>query len=631
MRSKYAITFMLAVLIACGLAIPAKAGSLIRFIYGGDGINDIPGTDVAALKSDVNYLAGKYVSYESLSDYIEVSTASGTLANCGSDIKGWLEAPQTGTNYYFYIASADSSELWLSTDATPAKAARVASVSGRTAAREYAKFATQKSAPLSLVKGNKYYFQIVQKTGGSGNGNVSIGWQLPDGTLQQPISAIYAQNYTNAAIAPKVTLPLYDTNVVEGTTIVLAVGVDASQPVTYQWLLGTSELTGETLSSLTRKVKLTDNGKTVNVKITNPLGTTNSSAVLSVMADTTPPTLISAGPKGNPYKVTVVFSKEMDPVTATNAANYSIRDEDNAAALVTAARMVGANTVELSTALAQSKLYTLTVNNVRDIAATPNRIAANSRVSFVLADGAVQVRLFNTTSTNTLGSIADITTNLTLVNGSADRAFFATSFETPSWDNGSNYLGQIQGYVVAPISGDYVFAISSSDSSVLYLSRDETPANQTLVATVNDSSTAQREFNKTMEQVSSPVSLVGGSRYYLQALFKKNGVGGGVSVSWQMPGGEFIANNSPAIPADYISAVKKTGNVKITNQPPAIVSVMEGNSAVLTIGNDGVDGSPLYYYQWLKNGKAVDGANLSLLHDASHSCIGQWRSVQPYC
>jgi hypothetical protein len=599
---------MLAVFIACGSANPVQAGSLIRFIYGGDQINDIPGTDVTALKTNANYLAGRYTSFETLSEYIEGAATTTGLVNYGSAIKGWLEAPQTGTNYYFWIASTDSSEFWLSTDATPGKASLIASVAGKTGPREYAKFTTQKSAPISLARGSKYYFQILQKAGGSGDGNVSIGWQLPDGVLQRPISTVYAQNYTNAAIAPVITVPLYDTNVVEGATIILAVGVDASQPVAYQWSQGTTDIPNEILSSLTRKVKLSDNGKKFTVKITNPLGSTNSTATLNVIADTTPPTLNSANPKGNPFKVTVVFSKEVDPSSATNTANYSIGASDSSATPITAARMEGLDTVVLSTALSQGKLYTLTVNNVRDTTAARNMVAANSRASFVLTDGAVQVRFFNTTTTNGIGRITDITGNLALLDGPVDRTFFNTSFETPTWDNGSNYLGQIQGYVVAPENGEYTFAISSSDSSLLYFSMDENPANKTLLATVNNTATGQREFTKTTEQVSSPVSLVGGSRYYLEALFKKNGIGGGVSVAWQKPGGELIQSNSPAIPPDYISAIKKTGVVKITNQPPASVTAIEGGSAVLTIGPDGVDGSPLYFYQWLKNGKAVEGA-----------------------
>jgi hypothetical protein len=74
----------------------------------------------------------------------------------------------------------------------------------------------------------------------------------------------------------------------------------------------------------------------------------------------------------------VLFSEPVEPASATNAANYAL----NLGASVTAARFAGDNrTVVLDTSpLGSGLIYTLTVNNVRDLAATPNTILPNSQV-----------------------------------------------------------------------------------------------------------------------------------------------------------------------------------------------------------------------------------------------------------
>ncbi len=105
--------------------------------------------------------------------------------NYGTRIIGFVHPPRTGS-YVFWIASDDNGELWLSTDEDPANKRLIASVPEWTGRNEWGKFASQKSEPIRLEAGRRYYIEALQKEGVGGD-HLSVGWQLPDGTQERPI------------------------------------------------------------------------------------------------------------------------------------------------------------------------------------------------------------------------------------------------------------------------------------------------------------------------------------------------------------------------------------------------------------------------------------------------------------
>jgi signal transduction histidine kinase len=95
-------------------------------------------------------------------------------------MRGYLRAPTSG-QYTFWIASDNSSELWLSTDAEPSKARKIASVARYewTLVHQWTKFPSQRSGSIWLDAGQSYYIEALQEQTGGGD-NLAVAWQGPD-------------------------------------------------------------------------------------------------------------------------------------------------------------------------------------------------------------------------------------------------------------------------------------------------------------------------------------------------------------------------------------------------------------------------------------------------------------------
>ncbi len=108
--------------------------------------------------------------------------------NYGTRARGYITAPNTGS-FLFWIASDDNAELWLSTNDLPADKRLIASVPDWTNAREWNKYSAQKSAAISLVAGQKYYVEALQKEGAGGD-NLAVGWSKPGQSTAVPSEVI---------------------------------------------------------------------------------------------------------------------------------------------------------------------------------------------------------------------------------------------------------------------------------------------------------------------------------------------------------------------------------------------------------------------------------------------------------
>jgi len=167
------------------LAATVQAGCIHRLLYYG-----IPGLQVEDLTS-----AWQYPDFpdevEVLQDFIQGGTNIGD--QFGSLMEGFLEAPEIGF-YTFWMHSDDFGELWLAPDTNPEHVVRIARVPGWSNTGEWQRYRAQKSAPILLVRGEKYFLRVLQKEEGGGD-NVGVEWQRPDGTFERPTPTLYVQPY----------------------------------------------------------------------------------------------------------------------------------------------------------------------------------------------------------------------------------------------------------------------------------------------------------------------------------------------------------------------------------------------------------------------------------------------------
>ena len=167
-------SFFLIIVVLCGL-LPNMAtyGAIIREWWLGIG-----GRTVADLTSDP-----RYPDDPDGTELLDLFEGPKDWDNdYGSRLYGWLVAPESG-EYTFWIASDDWSELWLSIDADPANTELIAYVNGGTGSREWTKFPSQKSKPITLQADCKYYVEAIMKERGNRD-NIAVAWEPPHGILE---------------------------------------------------------------------------------------------------------------------------------------------------------------------------------------------------------------------------------------------------------------------------------------------------------------------------------------------------------------------------------------------------------------------------------------------------------------
>jgi len=115
---------------------------------------------------------------------------------------------------------------------------------------------------------------------------------------------------------------------------------------------------------------------------------------------------------------------------------------------------------------------------------------------------------------------------------------FLRSFHTVRDFDG--YGQRIFGFIEPKASGLYTFAVSSDDTSELWLSFDENPHNIRLIASVfsptESAWTDEGDFWKYPTQLSRNIRLVARQRYFVEALHKQGGGNGRIQVYWRKPG-----------------------------------------------------------------------------------------------
>jgi hypothetical protein len=175
--------------IPAGQPPAAPRGSILAEYW--DGIN---GTDIGSLTGDPSFPYEPSRTVQLTQFEIPVDTGD----QYGTRVTGYLYPPAS-TTYTFWIASDDASQLWLSTDESPGHKIMIAQVDGWTSSQQWDKYASQKSTPIALKAGEKYYIEALQKEAGGGD-NLAVAWQysghtrsIISGPYLSPASAQWTQ------------------------------------------------------------------------------------------------------------------------------------------------------------------------------------------------------------------------------------------------------------------------------------------------------------------------------------------------------------------------------------------------------------------------------------------------------
>lgn len=111
--------------------------------------------------------------------------------------------------------------------------------------------------------------------------------------------------------------------------------------------------------------------------------------------------------------------------------------------------------------------------------------------------------------------IADLmsgTANLAIIPNKTERLGYL--LEAPS-NTDDNYVSRMKGWLKPPVTGEYVFWISSDDYGEFWMSSDDHPDNKVCMCFM-PGSTEIREWTKYPEQESISVPLVAGGAYYFE-------------------------------------------------------------------------------------------------------------------
>jgi hypothetical protein len=161
----------------------------------GEGFLDIPGTQVTDLTSNVNYPNNPGITAQ-----LPGFEYSGVGDNYGGRLRGYICVPVTG-EYTFYIAGDDQAGLFLSTDENPNNKVLIAFNLTPVGFRDWTATPSQKSAPIRLIKGVRYYIETLHKQS-TGANHLSVGWIRPDGVGEGPIPAERLSPYIASGFAP---------------------------------------------------------------------------------------------------------------------------------------------------------------------------------------------------------------------------------------------------------------------------------------------------------------------------------------------------------------------------------------------------------------------------------------------
>lgn len=174
-----------------------------------------------------------------------------------------------------------------------------------------------------------------------------------------------------------------DVAVEETKTASLRVGVSGGGPHYHWYRQGVGQIPGAVVDTYTLAVASTNDSGLYYAVVTNLVNSVTSRVVrLTVFGDINAPTLVDADGSPSLTNVLVSFSELVQPLSATNLANYKITNTLGGTLTVTNAVLLNGTNVMLTTTSGRlaNNNYILIVNRVRDLSPRQNIIVTNSMI-----------------------------------------------------------------------------------------------------------------------------------------------------------------------------------------------------------------------------------------------------------
>lgn len=545
--------------------------------------------------------------------------------NYGAVISGYLVVPVT-TNYTFFMANNDVGELNISTDEG------FENLQGKLTNNSVVNPANNSTkSTVKLSNGVYYYFQAKVKQAG-GDDVLRISVRTPEAaqniavTNPIPSAMLVAPAFADSAVVPQLGIVTNPTNTVAVENQYAAFYVAATN--TGNWKMGYfwqkydaigavwTNVPGAFGTEFHPYVTWADEGARFRAGATLPGKIVYSdSATVHVTADQACPGIASATGHALPNALVVTFTEAVDPLTATNAANYTLAATNGA--VYGGLNMVSATLVDPGLAKPTvvllrtagnipSDIYRLTVNNVTDLAHVPNAVCGGSVSSSSFSapwltfgtNMAVSVwtNLAHSFSFTALTNMSrypyqpDYVTNLNITDWTQATYTNATNPTIIAWDF---YGAQMKGTIIPPVSGNYAFYINADDSAKLIVGPGGSPTLTNLMIDAEGAGCAA--CNSTASYSANAIYLSAGMPYNFEDLFIEYDQGDYSHMQWMLPGAtswSYISSNNLygfSINPDIVDLAPLT---QVSN-----TTLLEGRQAVFCVSFDS-KGLGQVSYQW---------------------------------
>ncbi len=464
------------------------AGSITRDVWlniSGTGIADIP---VGAAPTST----GALTSFESPTNFAD---------NYGQRVEGYLH-PSTSGSYTFWIAGDDSVELWLSTTDQPGNLVRIAHHNGWTNPREWNKYPTQKSAPINLTAGQRYYIRALMKEG-SGGDNLAVSWRR---NATNPADGDVTFIIPGSALSPR---PSGGGGGGGGGASNVALGKPATASTTESGRQPSMANDGDPNS------RWTASGGTFPQWWEVDLGAPHDLTAADINFEGPSAWRFRIEGRASPSDAWTMLADRTSNSNSAQIFNETLAN--GAGKRYVRVTITGYTGGTWWASLREVSLFGAPASGGGGGGSGDGHPGAGQGAGSITRD--VWLNISGT-------GIADIPV------GAAPTSTGAlTSFESPT-NFADNYGQRVEGYLHPSTSGSYTFWIAGDDSVELWLSTTDQPGNLVRIAHHNGW-TNPREWNKYPTQKSAPINLTAGQRYYIRALMKEGSGGDNLAVSWR--------------------------------------------------------------------------------------------------